>query len=779
MANAQRIVLVTLVLIHWQRSEAQVPERNWWVPNLAAYGMAANTDELFMVGQFTQIGPPDQYHVALDPLTGEVVAGPRTDQEVLAYVADGEGGWFGCGYFTRFGTEARNGLVRVNGDGSIHPWYPAVDGVVRDIVFADDVVYIAGDFMMVNGVDRPYCAALDPTSGALLEWDPQPNGVVNAIDVVGGTVFLGGGFNSVGGVPRNNLCAVSATDGSVLPWNPPASGYVSHLRANAFGVVAAPNGVLQCFDLNGALLATPSGCTGVSDIELLQDTVYACGQLLLGGNLTQSVYAFPMAGDLFLSVQANQLVSGICIHEESLYVAGSFLEIGGAARYRSAKLDRITGAVQNWIPLISAEAFEVAFIGGNVLLSGWFVSASGVLRNQIAALDISTGLPNDRPLPAVYGSEQLALYADVLYFAGSFEDVNGQSGYGLGAYDLANGQLLDWSPALPNGYISHLAVVGDTLFITGSFSSFNGQPRNCLAAVNAQTRELLGWSPSVTHPDGAAVVDISVDGGMVYFRGYFDNVGGQPREGVAAVDRATGAVSPWYPDLGPEPWIVDVVARDGVVLLAHFEQEINGLLATGVTAVDGTDGTNTIWQTTTEFNPDVMVVTDTAVVIAGVYMATVLNASRAGIAQLNPADGSLLAWNLAPEFCYSLNSAGPVMIQAGQRLFMSSSVSQDSILLSPYFGVLVNDLATATAPVLSQAAQPFAYPNPSNGSLRLEGLPPTASSFHVLDMAGRIALKGQLSSTLDLHALPPGSYSLMVLDRAGHALESAPVVIAP
>src|SRR6185436_5466578 len=61
----------------------------------------------------------------------------------------------------------------------------------------------------------------------------------------------------------------------------------------------------------------------------------------------------------------------------------------------------------------------------------------------------------------------------------------------------------------------------------------------------------------------ASVNDVLVRGTTVYLGGHFDHVNGVARSGIAAVDRTTGDLLPWYP--GPLGTVSTLVAGPSVL----------------------------------------------------------------------------------------------------------------------------------------------------------------------------------------------------------------------
>jgi hypothetical protein len=156
----------------------------------------------------------------------------------------------------------------------------------------------------------------------------------------------------------------------------------------------------------------------------------------------------------------------------------------------------------------------------------------------------------------------LALTGNTLFLGGQFQNINGalaallKPRNNLAAVDATSGLGLPWDPNA-DGQVNALAVAGDTVFAGGDFATVNGSAaRQRLAAFDNGNGTARAWAPSA---DGS-VRALAVHGPTVFAGGDFASVnGGVPRSGFAALDGETGAPDPDSLDLsseersGPQP----------------------------------------------------------------------------------------------------------------------------------------------------------------------------------------------------------------------------------
>ncbi|MBK7085833.1 MAG: hypothetical protein IPH53_14665 [Flavobacteriales bacterium] len=94
----------------------------------------------------------------------------------------------------------------------------------------------------------------------------------------------------------------------------------------------------------------------------------------------------------------------------------------------------------------------------------------------------------------------------------------------------ANGNLTAWNPARTIAFA--LALDANSVYAGGLFTNIGGQARNRIAAINKATGLATGWNPNA---NGSEVAALAVLGSTVYAGGDFSTIGGQTRNRIAAL----------------------------------------------------------------------------------------------------------------------------------------------------------------------------------------------------------------------------------------------------
>ena len=340
--------------------------------------------------------------------------------------------------------------------------------------------------------------------------------------------------------------------------------------------------------------------------------MFACATLTLA-----SAAGAPAAGPAAGTFAFNDEVAAV-VHaaDGSTYVGGTFTQevpiSGGAPIASIVGLARIApnGSLDTtWDPHLSSACVDeggtplpgfvraLALSGQTLYAAGCYADIGGQPRAGIGALNTATVAatafnPSPTTNNSIFG---LAVHGSTVYAGGSFTSIGGQSRHGVAAVDATTGNATAWNPSLellgglPAGIAYAFAFSDSTVYVGGYFSAVSGQPREGLAAFDAATGALTAWNPG-----GYGVDVMTLSGSTLYAAGVFATLGGQPRQGLGAVDATTGAATGWNPAPNGEAYAsVYAMAASGQRI--YIGGAIGGQ-SPYLTAVDATTGAATGWN---------------------------------------------------------------------------------------------------------------------------------------------------------------------------------------
>src|SRR5581483_8328696 len=278
----------------------------------------------------------------------------------------------------------------------------------------------------------------------------------------------------------------------------------------------------------------------------------------------------------------------------SVFVAGSFGQLNGAAVDKVLKLDGTSGAPDPAFHLTVRSAVkDIAVAGTELYLAGDFTSVDNQARGGLAGVDATTGAldanlniaftdPNQGTAPRV---ETIVVSPDgrTLVAGGNFRTAGGQSRVQIAMVDLGArpAQVANWQTDSFNvqcsepGFDSQMRDIDmapdGSYFVTVSTGGYDRYGL-CDAAARWETGARgTGLQPTwVDRSGGDSFTAVDVAGAAVYVGGHVRwlnnnrpngtstdaQPGAVPREGIAALDPANGLPLAWNPgrDRGEGTW---------------------------------------------------------------------------------------------------------------------------------------------------------------------------------------------------------------------------------
>ena len=538
----------------------------------------------------------------------------------------------------------RTHIARVNADGTVDMSFNPVTGATTRILSIglqpDGKILVGGLFTTVNGAARDGIVRLNNDGTTDTGFNPGSGlagrAAVSFAVQSDGKILFGGNLTTYNGTGRNAIARVNS-DGSLDPTFNPGTG----ANASVLALALQPDGKVPFAgtftSFNGANLNRIARVNGDGSIDssfnpgtganlggfVSKLALQADSKILLTGDFT-AVNGAPrtrmvrLGGDGSLDPAFNMTVdttpTTLAVQsDQKALIGGEFFTVNGVGRVGIARLNGDGSLDTSFNPgtgigppgsIVLALAVQP---DGKILMGGAFTTVNGATRNRVARLN-SNGTVDSSFTASVTGTNaaisSLLVQTDgKILLGGFFTAVNG-FGRTCVARLNSDGTLdtgFDPGSGNTNSSISALAVQSDgKVLIGGNFSFFNGLARDRLARLNSDG-SLDSSFASNTNPNGVTELVIQPDGKILVGGGY------TAVNGTANVNRITRLNSDGTLDAtfnvgsGADQSIATMARQpDGRILLGGAFARINGTLRTGIARLLGDSGVDTFTNSDTE-----------------------------------------------------------------------------------------------------------------------------------------------------------------------------------
>ena len=479
------------------------------------------------------------------------------------------------GQFTTLNGAARNGLARLNADGSLDLSFNPVSGINRlgtsTAVLGDGKLLIAGYFYNTATGTRQYVSRLnangsvDSSYNSNIPYSPYYARVYSIALQPDGKLLVGGNFTEVNGTPRNGIARLNANGTLDSSFNP-GTGVDQSVNTIALqedgkvligGPFSGVNGTARPYlarlNVNGSVDSSFKPGSGIADTRasLWAVAVQPDGKVLIGGSFTSvsqashsGIARLRTDGSLDSSFNAitdgNGAVLSLAVQPDGkVLIGGTFTTVNTISRNRIARLNADGSLDPTFDPGFgpSNNVLSLALQpDGKVLIGGLFGTVNGnATRGGFARLNADGSLDTTFA-SSIFAGDAGSVYAITVQPDGKII----RGGQHLARVDATGSLDQTFDPgAGPSGWVFSVVLQSDgRVLIGGLFGTVNGTVRTGLARLNADGSLDGGFDPAVSGGvDGTEVESLALQpDGKVLVGGNFTMVNGTARHSLARLN---------------------------------------------------------------------------------------------------------------------------------------------------------------------------------------------------------------------------------------------------
>jgi len=728
--------------------------------------------------------------------------GTGANYTVLTTAIQSDGKIIVGGNFTSYNGITRNGIVRLNADGTFDATFNPGTGVngsssplaiYTTTIQSDGKIIIGGNFTSYNGITRNRIARLN-TDGTL---DATFNTAVGASYPVyttaiqsDGKIIIGGYFSSYNGITRNCIARLNA-DGTLDTSFNPGTGADNYVNTTAIqsdgkiiigGNFTSYNGTtrnsIARLNADGTLDATFNPGTGTS-YGVYTTAIQSDGKIIIGGaftyyNGTKRNLIARLNADGTLDVTFNpgtgasrEVYTTAKQSDGKIIIGGTFTSYNGTTRNYTARLnaDGTLDASFNSGTGASREVYTTTIQSdGKIIIGGNFTSYNGVPINRIARLNADgtldtsfhtgTGARDTVRTTAIQSDGKIIIGGDFYYYNETIRKQIARlntDGTLDASFDPGNGAT--------NSTVYTTAIQSDgKIIIGGNFTSYNGTNINHIIRLNANGT-LDATFNSGTGTNLPVLTTAIQSDGKIIIGGRFTFYNGIRINKIARLNADGTLDTSFYPRTSATSSTVytTVIQSDGKIIIGGDFTSYNGTIINGIARLNGDGTLDTTFNPGTGANSSVnatAIQSDGKIIIGGdftSYNGTTINR----IARLN-ADGTLdTAFNPGS----GASSVSTTAIQSDGKIIIGGEFTSYNGTGRNRVARITNSNSNGISSLQPQAIS--IYPNPVLDELHIEVVGNNEQiKFEVLNSMGQVVSSGNLieRTTLQTSNLSTGVY---------------------
>jgi uncharacterized delta-60 repeat protein len=320
-----------------------------------------------------------------------------------------------CGRFTTLGGQPRNGIGRLNRDGTLDTGFnPGAGGDYRFSVYclavqADGKILVGGSFTTLGGQTRERIARLNVDGTPDTDFNPGANGSVYSLAVqADGKILAGGNFTTLGGQTRGRIGRLNPDGTLDEGFNPGANDNVHALAMQTDGKILVGGSFTTLGGQTRGRIGrlNPDGTLDEGFNPGTNDTVYALalqtdGKVVVGGHLggqtREPIGRLNSDGSLDTGFNPgpawgydlSSYVSCLALQTDGkILVGGSFTWLSGQPRECIGRLNPDGTLDTGFNPGANGEVQCLALqADGKLLVGGRFDMLGGQSRTSIGLLN--------------------------------------------------------------------------------------------------------------------------------------------------------------------------------------------------------------------------------------------------------------------------------------------------------------------------------------------------------------------------------------------------------
>ena len=487
----------------------------------------------------------------------------------------------GGGFFSYNGT-SRNGIARLNADGSLdasfNPGTGANNAIFKSEIQTDNKIIITGSFTAFNGTSRIQIARLNADGSLDAGFNPGTgtNNYVYEISIQpDNKIIISGWFTSYNGTIRNGVARLNA-NGSLDGSFNPGTGANASIRTH----ISLPNGKIF---IGGEYIYYGT-------------IVYRIARLNTNGSIDP---------EFNTATGSDNYINAICIQPDGkIIIGGGFTFYNHITRNRIARLNPDGSLDASFNPGTGADApiYSINLQSdGKIIIGGMFSNYNGTSINRLARLNTDGSL--DVSFNTGSGANGGSIYTSIIQpdgkiiIGGWFTHYNGVSRNRIARVN-ANGSLdASFNPGSGTDNINSSSYIwaislqsDDKIIIGGTFSVYNGTSINGIARLNTNGSIDGTFNPGMGANNPVFSTAIQSDGKII-IGGIFTSYNGLIRYRIARLN-ADGSLDPsFYPNTGPNDAINCInIQPNGKIIIGGSFTSINGIIRNRIARLNA-DGT--------------------------------------------------------------------------------------------------------------------------------------------------------------------------------------------